>query len=66
MRKAHSDLEPENIRNKVNFTEFVKHFKPELIARGIDTLDTFVREGIRLKYDKPPLNNMNTNGFNFV
>ena len=66
MRRAHSELEPENIRNKVNFGEFVKHFKPELIDRGIDTLDTFVREGIRLKYDMPPLNNMNTNGFNFV
>ena len=46
MRRAHSELEPENICYKLSFAEFVKHFKPELIDRGIDTLDTFVREGI--------------------
>ena len=66
MQKCHPELKPEEIKNKVNFSDFLTHFKPEIIDRGVDTLDTFVREGVRLKNDKPPLNNMCLNGFNFV
>jgi len=65
MRRCHPDLKPQTIRNKVNFADFITHFKPEIIDRGRDTLDTFIREGVRLKNDKPSLNNMCTNGFIF-
>ena len=66
MQKEHPDLQPQNFKNKVDFSKYIEHFRPEIIERGKDTLDTFVREGIRIKYDNPPLNNMNTNGFNFI
>ena len=66
MLNVHPELKPAEIKNKVNFPEFLNHFKPELIDRGLDTLDTFVREGVKLRNDKPPLNNMCLNGFNFV
>ena len=66
MRKTHPDLEPDSFKNKVDLGAYVEHFKLEIIDRGRDTLDTFIREGIHIKYDNPPLNNMNTNGFIFV
>ena len=66
MQAVYPELEPDDILNKVYFPELLTHFKPEIIDRGKDTLDTFVREGIRLRNDKPPLNNMCLNGFNFV
>lgn len=59
------DIKPAKIINKINFKQYLTHFKPEIIARGRDTLGTFVRERVILLKDQPSLNNMYLNGFEF-
>ena len=66
MCTEHYDLKGDNIKNKVDLESFMHHFKPEIVKKGKDTLDVFIKEGLCLKYDKPTLNNMQTNGFIFV
>ena len=61
MIAAHSELKPETIVNRVNFTSFLLNVKPEIVCKGKDTLEieTFIREGIYIKNEKPVLNNVN-------
>ncbi len=37
-----------------------------LLRKGKDTLETFIREGIYIRNEKPVLNNVNNNGFIFI
>ena len=63
MMEAHKDLKPPSFKNKVNFQNLFTHYKPEVIRYGKDCLDTFLKEGMEIKYQKPKLNQMMTNGF---
>ena len=66
MIAAHPELKPETIVNRVNFTDFLLNVSPEIVCRGKDTLETFIREGIYIRNEKPALNNINNNGFIFI
>ena len=65
MIECHQDLKPPIIprRGTPSFTNLFKHFTPKIINYGKDTLDTYIKEGMAIKYKKPSLNNMFTNGF---
>ena len=49
----------------VNFNNLFTIFKPEIIKYGYDTMDVYVKEEIIIKYARPTLNNILTNGFDF-
>ena len=67
MIEKHPELKPRNIprKGKVNFENLFKHFKPNIIKRGKDSLDLFIKEGLAIKAQRPPVNGMLTNGFIF-
>ena len=66
MSKHHSSLKPDKIARKVNISAFFENFEAKIEARGKDTLDTFIKEGLLIRDRKPKLNNMTGNGFVFV
>ena len=66
MKKHHSDLEPDNITRKVNLPNFFTIFTPNIVERGKDTLDTFIREGLTIRQKNPTMYNMQGNGFVFT
>ena len=65
MIEFHKNLKPTTIpkKGKPSFNNLFKHFTPKIIKNGKDTIDVFVKEGMAIKYNRPSLNNMNTNGF---
>ena len=65
MIECHKDLKPPIIprRGKPSFTNLFKHFTPKIIKNGKDTMDIYIKEGMAIKYKRPSLNNMFTNGF---
>ena len=63
MIAVHKNLKPNNESRTVNFKNLFTHFKPEILRYGKNCLDTFLKEGIEIKYKKPNLNGMKTNGF---
>ena len=66
MSKHHSSLKPDTVARKVNISAFFENFEAKIEARGKDTLDTFIKEGLLIRDRKPKLNNMTGNGFVFV
>ena len=66
MIKCHGDLKPSKIERKTSLPNFLQTFTPEIVARGRDTLDTFIREGLAIRDRKPTMNNCSSNGFCFT
>ena len=65
MIESHQDLKPNTIprRGKPDFNNLFKHFTPKILKNGKDTMDVYIKEGMAIKYKKPSLNNMSSNGF---
>ena len=67
MIEKHPELKPSYIpkKGKINFENLFKHFEPQLIKNGKDSLDVFIKEGLAIRAQRPPINGMFTNGFVF-
>lgn len=64
--RNHGDLKPAHIERKPRLDNFFEYFTPNIVARGRDTLDTFIREGLAIRDSKPTMNNCSSNGFCFT
>ena len=64
MIKCHEDLKPSiSKRGRPDYNLFFKNFTGQVINHGRDTLDTFLKENMEIKAQRPHINTMMTNGF---
>ena len=62
MLKVHDNLKPTTFP-RPDLNTFFKNFTCQIINHGKDTLDTFLKENLAIKSQKPQLNTMSTNGY---
>ena len=65
--KLLNELKPSHIlrKGKVNFQNLFNQFEPQILKNGKDCLDVFIKEGLAIKAQRPPINGMLTNGYVF-
>jgi len=64
MLNSHMELKPTEIkRGSVDFKQLFENFKPRVLRKCRDTLDTYIWEGLLIESLQPSLNNMKYNGF---